>query len=173
MAWRQRFACLLWAGVFFLLSVQVASKAWADDIENLPRFASVGSNKVNVRQGPGREYSIKYRYTQKGYPIKIIAEADDWRLVQDADGDSGWILTNLISPRQMLLVRGDGESERPVALRAGPGETHNILAVVEPGVLLALEECRGAWCRIERKHGGRKLDGWVHLSLVWGGQLDD
>ena len=42
----------------------------------LPRFASLGSSKINVRVGPGQKYEVAGIFVQNGLPIEIIQEFD-------------------------------------------------------------------------------------------------
>jgi len=162
------------AHIAVLLALLVSIQgAHAQDGQNVPRFASVGAGKVNVRQGPGLDYAVKFQYTRKGYPVKIVAEADDWWLVEDYDGDSGWVSSRLLSSRHKVLVTGDPENALPVALRGEPDDKAPITAALEPGVILDFQKCQANWCLVEHRDGGRKHEGWIHLSHIWGGRLDD
>lgn len=156
-----------------LLTQLVAPNAARADDDAVPRFASVKSSKVNVRQGPGEEFNIKYQYTRRGYPVKVIAEAGDWWLIEDPDGDSGWVSKKLLSTRRTVFVTGDNESPLPVALRAEASGESAVLAAIEPGVILTFEQVEGTWCLVEYRGGGAKHEGWVHLSHIWGGHLED
>src|ERR1044072_2296600 len=42
----------------------------------LPRFASLDSDKVRMRAGPGSDYPILWEYHRKGLPVEIIEEFD-------------------------------------------------------------------------------------------------
>ena len=35
-----------------------------------------------MRSGPGKEFPVKFELKQKGYPLKIIAEYNNWRKVK-------------------------------------------------------------------------------------------
>lgn len=161
-----------------LAQVAVAAADEAGQGENLPRFATVGASKLNVREGPGQEYQVKFQYRRKGYPVKVVAEAQDakggnWSLIHDADGDEGWVSTQLLSKRRCLLVIGYGGTGAMVALRETPSKDGHILAALQPGVLLRLDRCEGEWCLGSEYPQRKKLDGWVHASHVWGAYLDE
>ena len=65
----------------------------------LPRFASLASDKINVRAGPGLRYPVSWTYVRRGVPVEVVAEFDYWRKVRDADGSEGWIHRGMLSPR--------------------------------------------------------------------------
>ncbi len=70
----------------------------------LPRFASLGSSKINVRVGPGQKYEVAWIFIQNGLPIEIIQEFDAWRKIRDSEGAEGWIHKTLLSGRRTALV---------------------------------------------------------------------
>ena len=43
-------------------------------------------------------------YKRKGLPVKVIAEFDVWRKVEDHEGVTGWIHGQLVSARRTALV---------------------------------------------------------------------
>src|SRR5476649_1199442 len=45
----------------------------------IPRFASLRSDEVNVRTGPGTRYPVDWVFKRKGMPIEIVAEYENWR----------------------------------------------------------------------------------------------
>jgi len=129
----------------------------------VPRFVSLGADKVNVRAGPSKLHPIKWQYVRLGLPVKVIAETQEWRQIRDAQGNIGWVFHALLDGRRTVLVTGDGTG-RPVALREQADPAALIVAVAEPGALLRLEECSNDWCRVTAP----EAQGWVHRSLIWG-----
>ncbi|MGE4080829.1 MAG: SH3 domain-containing protein, partial [Reyranella sp.] len=55
----------------------------------IPRFASLKSDEINVRTGPGPRYPIEWVFKRKGMPVEIVAEYDNWRKIRDWQGASG------------------------------------------------------------------------------------
>ncbi len=51
--------------------------------------------KCNVRSGPGTDFEIAFSVT-KGIPFKVLQTKGQWLEVEHADGDSGWIMKNLV-----------------------------------------------------------------------------
>ena len=75
--------------------------------QTTPRFASLKSDEVNLRTGPGQRYPIEWVYRRIGYPVEIVAQFDVWRQIRDADGTVGWVHQTLLSGRRTALVRSE------------------------------------------------------------------
>src|SRR5579864_875220 len=63
----------------------------------IPRFASLRSDEVNVRTGPGTRYPVDWVFKRKGMPVEIVAEYENWRKIRDWQGASGWVHQSLLS----------------------------------------------------------------------------
>ncbi|HWB48777.1 MAG TPA: SH3 domain-containing protein [Stellaceae bacterium] len=125
----------------------------------LPRFAVLHADKVNLRAGPGDRYPIQWVYLRKDWPVEIIAQFDHWRRVRDWEGTEGWVHEKMVTNRREVIVTGGIR-----AIRQAPDHNGPLVARAEPGVMAKLLECRGDWCRIEA--GDRT--GWVQRSDIWG-----
>ncbi len=136
-----------------------ASKLGASGLP-LPRFVSLAAGRANMRVGPGRQYPIRWVYTRRHWPLKVIDEYGHWRLVEDADGSRGWMHAALLSGRRTGLLRG---KER-LALHARPQLDSPVRYRAEPGVVVDLLACRPSWCRV-RIMGGKA---WVERRHLWG-----
>ncbi|HKH69397.1 MAG TPA: SH3 domain-containing protein, partial [Reyranella sp.] len=62
----------------------------------IPRFASLRSDEVNVRTGPGPRYPIDWVFKRKAMPVEIVAEFENWRKIRDWQGASGWVHQSLL-----------------------------------------------------------------------------
>ncbi len=126
----------------------------------LPRFVSLSSDEAYVRSGPGTKYPIQWVYERAGQPVEIILEYDHWRKIRDFDGQVGWLHKSLLSGRRTALVNTPQQTTlyRKPKADAGPA------AYLEPGVLVTIKTCDGAWCRIDAS--GYK--GWVEQQNIWG-----
>src|SRR5580658_4776958 len=109
----------------------------------LPRFASLHSDKVNLRAGPGDRYPVEWVYMRKDWPVEVLAQFDHWRRVRDWDGTEGWVHEKMVAGKREVVVTGGVRG-----LRAGPDLGAALVARAEPGVVARLDECRGEWCRI-------------------------
>jgi SH3-like domain-containing protein len=127
--------------------------------EKVPRFASLRSDEVNLRVGPGENYPIAWVFKRKDMPVEIVEEFQNWRRVEDWQGDKGWVLDRMVTGKREVIVAG---AVRALYRQPDPGAP--IVARAEPGVIARLLEFQGPWCHIEA--GGYK--GWVQRSEVWG-----
>lgn len=125
----------------------------------LPRFASLRAERVNVRSGPGVRYPIAWVFVRRGLPIEVTAEFEFWRKVRDQDGSEGWVHRSLISSTRTALVFG---AVRP--LHDEPSSTSSAVLYAEPGVLGELLACQESWC--ELRIAGRV--GWMQRDHLWG-----
>lgn len=125
----------------------------------LPRFASLRAERVNVRSGPGVRYPITWVFVRRGLPIEITAEFEFWRKVRDQDGSEGWVHRSLISSTRTALVFG---AVRP--LHGDPSATSPAVLLAEPGVQGELLACQESWC--ELRIAGRV--GWMQRDHLWG-----
>ncbi|HJZ33677.1 MAG TPA: SH3 domain-containing protein [Hyphomicrobiaceae bacterium] len=139
----------------------------------LPRFASLKSDRVNLRQGPGTDYPTAWIFRRAGLPVEIVKEFDSWRQVRDAEGTTGWVLGSMLSGRRTAVVlpwelkaSQSGGASQPVsaALRDDDSDTARPLAYVEAGVLASIISCDGRWCRISVS-GFR---GYIEQVKLWG-----
>lgn len=125
----------------------------------LPRFVSLKGEEGNARRGPGLTHRIDWIFTRPGMPLKITAEYDNWRRVEDQDGAGGWVHYALLSGVRTALVTLD-----MAELHVAPDTQARVVAQAELGVVARLLECRPAWCRISAD--GEK--GWVETAALWG-----
>jgi SH3-like domain-containing protein len=135
----------------------------------VPRFVSLKSDRVNLRQGPGIEYPTAWVFRRAGLPVEVIKEYEGWRQVRDAEGTTGWVLGAMLSGRRTAvilpwLVR-PGQPEPAVAvLRDDDSDTAKPIAQVEAGVLASIIACDGRWCRVSV--GGFR--GYIEQTKLWG-----
>lgn len=127
----------------------------------LPRYASLGSNRINLRAGPGTQYPVEWTYQRTGWPVEITREFGIWRRVRDHEGAEGWVQQSFLSGRRSLVVRGD---TRPLHRRAD--EESPVVARLAPGVQGRIRGCDAgaAWCEVEVR-GNR---GFLRRSWFWG-----
>lgn len=125
----------------------------------LPRFVSLKGDEGNARRGPGLTHRIDWVFTRPGMPLKITAEFDNWRRVEDQDGAGGWVHYALLSGVRSVVVTLD-----MAELRSSPDPAAQVVAQAELGVIGRVLECRPDWCRIQS--GGER--GWVAKTALWG-----
>ena len=148
------------ASLFILLLAAFAAPPAAAQDREAPYWATLRVNEVNMRVGPSEAYPIAWVYRRQGLPVKIIRVRHGWRLVQDPDGERGWIVARLLDPKRGAIVIG-GE---PADMREEPEGGARLLWRVEAGVVGALGDCKDGWCRFEVD----RRKGWVRASRLWG-----
>ncbi len=129
----------------------------------LPRFVSLKSDRINVRAGPGQDHRVSWIFAKAGLPVEIIAEYENWRRIRDSEGAEGWVFHSLLSGRRTAII-APWSTEDTLALRRNPGENGGLAALVEPNVLVDLNECDGTWCRVTVNN----VSGWISQEMLWG-----
>jgi SH3-like domain-containing protein len=125
----------------------------------LPRYVSLKTDEGNVRRGPSKKNRVDWVFVHENMPLKITAEYENWRRVEDADGQGGWIHYSLLSGVRTVLV----EAEKLNLLRKPkPGAATR--AVAERGVVARLGDCIPDWCEIS----SQGYSGWARKSDLWG-----
>lgn len=135
----------------------------------LPRFVSLKSDRVNLRQGPGTDYPATWVFRRAGLPVEIVKEFENWRQVRDAEGTTGWVLAAALSGRRTALVlpwqvKPGAPVPDSVALRSDDRESAGPVAYIEAGVLASIIGCDGKWCRVSV--GGYR--GYIEQAKLWG-----
>lgn len=134
----------------------------------IPRYVSLKSDRVNLRQGPAKEHKTLWVYQRSGLPVEITAEFEMWRRIRDADGDEGWVLHSLLSGRRTAII-APWAKDKLLELRATPSEDATITARIEPRVVAAVRRCDQKWCRIT----GKGFDGFIPQDKLWGVYPDE
>ncbi len=128
----------------------------------LPRFASLKTDRVNLREGPSKEHATKWVYERAGLPVEITAEFEIWRRVRDLEGIEGWVLHSLLSGRRTALVLPkNGESSK---LYARASASADLAATLQSGVIVNIRNCDGAWCLVD----GDGFKGYIEQDKLWG-----
>jgi SH3-like domain-containing protein len=129
----------------------------------IPRYVSLKSDRVNLREGPSKEHRTVWVFQRAGLPVEVTAEFETWRKVRDSEGTEGWVLHSLLSGRRTALVapwkKGiDSILYSKASTKSAP------MAKLQPGVLASVRGCDGAWCRVS----GDGFDGFIQQSNLWG-----
>src|SRR5687768_12296954 len=93
-----------------LLAISLAAPVAAQD-RDVPYWATLRAAEVNMRVGPSEEFPIEWVYRRPGLPVKVVRLNEGWRLVEDPDGERGWIISRLLNPKRGAIVTGDGLAE--------------------------------------------------------------
>jgi len=155
--------------IVFLLSLIIGAvvsvsfvEQVTDNVEKvmpIPRFASLNSDEVNVRVGPGVKYPISFVLKKTGLPVEIVKEFDVWRQVQTFEGDKGWVHQSLLSGSRRVVIK---DYTRTVYKR--PKVLSRAVVKLQPGVIAKLHGCKNEWCKIESSG----YEGWIERDYLWG-----
>ena len=128
------------------------------DILSAEEFVMLKNNKVNVRYGPSFEYPIKYVYTKKNLPIKVIDKKENFRRIIDHKHNSGWIHTSQLKKSSSVILTQDQY------IFTKPTKFSEPIALAEKGKLILLKKCKNNWCKISNKN----ISGWILFDNFWG-----
>jgi SH3-like domain-containing protein len=132
----------------------------------LPRYASLKTDRVNLREGPSKDHRTLWVYQREGLPVEIISEFETWRRIRDAEGTEGWVLHSLLSGRRSGLVAPWNKPEKAetLSLYERADEKAGLVAKLQPNVMAHIKTCNGSWCRIL----GKGFDGYIRQERLWG-----
>ena len=132
----------------------------------VPRWASLRSDEVNLRSGPGTRYPVDWVYRRRGLPVEIEREFEVWRLIRDQDGVRGWVHQATLTGRRDFVVAG-GEH----ALRSSAADSAAAVAMLKPGVVGRIRDCAAGqkWCEVQVG----EYRGWLKRDDLWGAYPDE
>jgi len=146
--------------LFLAFAASIASTPAHAQEREVPYWATLRFDEVNMRVGPSEQYKIDWVYKREGLPVKVVRLREGWRLVQDHEGTQGWIAASQLSPRLGALIVGEGLAD----MREEPAATSALRWRAEPGVVGELMRCREGFCEIDV--AGRS--GWIDQTRLWG-----
>jgi SH3-like domain-containing protein len=138
----------------FLLFLSLINISLSDEY-----FLTLKYNKVNLRQGPSKDYPIKIFYKKKYLPVLILDRSDNYRKIRDHENNSGWIHLSQLSKKKAALTNNNQSVIfKNATIFSAP------LAVLEKGRLCIILKCNNIWCKIKTD----KYSGWVKKENLWG-----
>lgn len=126
----------------------------------VPRFVSLKSGEVYLREGPSSQHKVQWVYVRRGLPVEVIAEYDVWRRIRDVDGIVGWVHKGMLDGRRSVMVTGTDN----IPMREAPSSEAAVMAYAQPGVIAKLKSCNESYCEVEAK----SVDAFVSRSRIWG-----
>ncbi len=129
---------------------------------SLPRFASLRSNEINLRTGPGERFPIEWVYRRVSLPVEIIDEFEHWRKIRDIDNTTGWVHKKMLSGKRTALTLKNKQhtlyKKETIASRP--------LAYIDGQIIVTLEKCRpeSAFCKVSFQ----KISGYLIKDDLWG-----
>jgi SH3-like domain-containing protein len=164
-AWQGLALALLMAALGLVRQSSAAEATAVGSASGLPvpRFVSLKSDRVNLREGPSKDHRTSWVFQRAGLPVEITAEFETWRRIRDSEGAEGWVLHSLLSGRRTGLV-APWSKQGALPLLDKPDPKAGVIANLQPGVLGTLKNCTGTWCRLV----GSGFDGWMQQDKLWG-----
>ena len=122
-------------------------------------FLTLRYDKVNLRQGPSREYPIKIFYKKKFLPVLIQDKSDNFRKIRDHENNSGWIHISQLSKRKAAIV-----IDEELIMFRSPTIYSKPIAILKKGRLSQIIKCKEDWCKAKSD----KYKGWIKKNSLWG-----
>ena len=122
-------------------------------------FLTLRYDKVNLRQGPSREYPIKIFYKKKFLPVLIQDHSDNFRKIRDHENNSGWIHISQLSKKKAAIVIDD-----ELIMFKNPTIYSKPIAIFKKGRLAKIIKCKDEWCKAKSEN----YKGWLKKSSLWG-----
>ncbi len=122
-------------------------------------FRTLRFDKVNLRQGPSKEYPIKIFYKKKFLPVLIQDKSDNFRKIRDHENNTGWIHTSQLSKKKAAIV-----IEKELILFNKPTIFSKPIAILKKGRLTKIIKCKGEWCKAKAEN----YKGWLKKDGLWG-----
>ncbi|MBS0272422.1 MAG: hypothetical protein JSR85_07240 [Proteobacteria bacterium] len=145
--------------IYISLSCLWISPVYGADKNPLPRFASLRSNEVNARVGPGPGYPIEWVYLKAGLPVEVLVEFDTWRKIRDVDGAEGWVHQSMLCSKRHVIVRGD----ETLMYQDADAQSQPLIRIGH-GVVGDLIKCQEKWCQVRIQN----FKGWMSRVSLWG-----
>ena len=146
--------------LFLLISLKINADIGKETGLELPRYISIKSSEANIRVGPSKNYPIVIKYIQKGFPLKIIDEYEEWRRVEDHKKRIGWVHKSLISGnRTGIILSNDSKNIELFNTLDG-----NVVGEIGKGNIVKLEKCKIEWCLVSSGN----FKGWIDKKYIWG-----
>ena len=116
-------------------------------------------DKVNLRQGPSKNYPIKLFYKKKFLPVSIQDSSYNFRKIRDHENNSGWIHISQLSKKKAAIVIG-----KDLIMFKNPTIYSNPIVILKEGRLVKINKCKETWCKVSSDG----FKGWVKNENLWG-----
>jgi len=122
-------------------------------------FLTLRYDKVNLRQGPSREYPVKIFYKKKFLPVLVKDQSDNFRKIRDHENNTGWIHISQLSKKKAAIVIDDD-----LIMFKNPTIYSKPIVILKKGKLSKIIKCKVEWCKAEVDN----YKGWVKKVSLWG-----
>jgi SH3-like domain-containing protein len=121
----------------------------------------INKEKANLRKGPGTNYEKLWQVFQF-MPFKQLGSKDNWRKVQDLDGDIYWVHGPLTTNKYKCAVIKNNQTN----LREGIGTQFPKVkwSPVDKYFSMKVLKVENNWVYVEDAAGDKA---WIYKPLVW------
>ena len=141
--------------IFFFIFFYIIQHSQAKD----EYFMTLRNDKVNLRQGPSKDYPIKIFYKKKFLPVLVEDTSYNFRKIRDHENNSGWIHISQLSKKKAAIVISDNEIMfNSATIYSNP------VVILKEGRLVKIKKCKITWCKVT----SGKYKGWIKRDSVWG-----
>ena len=121
----------------------------------------IKNEKANLRKGPGTKYEKLWQVFQY-MPFKLLKTKNNWKQVQDLDGDTYWVHAPLTTQKYKCAAIKNNQTN----LRTGPGTKFPKVkwAPVDKYFSMKVLKIENNWVHIEDASGDKA---WIYRPLVW------
>ena len=148
--------------LIIIFSLSVFSNVATADLP-IPRWVSVKYD-ANLRYGPTKDANIIYHYLKSGYPLEILRQTEEWRLVRDPrDGIEGWMHRSVLKGKRYAVT-----FKSPFVYGYDNPKKNQILAKLERDVLSEIKKCNANWCKITINQEDQDTTVWVEKNNLLG-----
>ena len=137
-------------GIFFFQSFSFSQDEY---------FLTLRYDKVNLRQGPSREYPVKIFYKKKFLPVLVQDQSDNFRKIRDHENNTGWIHISQLSKKKAAIVIDDD-----LIMFKNPTIYSKPIVILKKGKLSKIIKCKVVWCKAKADN----YKGWVKKESLWG-----
>jgi SH3-like domain-containing protein len=141
--------------LFFLLYNQ---KSYSQVL--VDKIICTKSKTANIRNGPNTKFQSIYKINVNHYPMIKIKTIDNWSLIEDYNGKTGWISGILLTTSKCKNI-----ITQDINMFYMPNENSLVLRKIDKGKLvniLFIDKKLG-WARISI---GKKT-GWIKMQNLW------
>lgn len=119
----------------------------------------VSCSILNVRSGPGTNYSIK-NSIKSGQVVIILSEYDGWYKIKLSNGTTGWVSSKYISK---TTTYGKVSSSSSLNVRSGPSTNYSIKTSLKSGEIITITDKSNSWYEIKTTSN---VTGWVSGQYI-------
>lgn len=122
------------------------------------------SRAIRVRKGPSPKSPVACILTTPKYPLKVVAEYDNWKQVADHGGTIGWLHKSFVVSSEKHY------GVTYLACSLTQKDTNHVVAQLPAGLVIELlHKIENKWfVLVKDPTDGKKMTGLVPCSAIWG-----